>query len=101
MDYGHLAILIGGIIAAVLAAYKIDPDRTYRDIAIKILTAVKEITPNNVDKVIDLFVKALKAEGKNPESKAAKEIESNIREQARMYKPKKRVKKKAKKGARK
>ena len=101
MDYGHLAMLIGGIIAVVLAAFKIDPDRKIRDVAIKILTAVKDVTPNNVDKVIDLFIKALEAEGQNPESKAAKEIESKIREQARMYKPKKRTKKKAKKGGRK
>jgi len=85
MDYGHLVILIGGIIAMVFAAYKIDPGRKYRDIAIKILTAVKDVTPDNVDTVIDLFIKALKAEGKNPESKAAKEIISKVREEASLH----------------
>ena len=85
MDYGHVALLIGGIIAVVLAALKIDPDRKYRDIAIKILTAVKDVTPDNVDMVIDLIKKGLKAEGKNPESKAAKEIISKVREEANLH----------------
>jgi len=85
MDYGHLAMLIGGIIAVVLAAYKIDPDRKYRNVAIKILTAVKDVTSDNVDRVIDLFVKALEAEGKDPESKAAKEIISEVKMQARLH----------------
>jgi len=85
MDYGHLAILIGGIIGIILAALKIDPDRKIRDVAIKILTAVKDVTSDNVDKVIDLFIKALEAEGKNPESKAAKEIISKIRMEARKH----------------
>lgn len=85
MDYGHLAILIGGIIAVVLAALKIDPNRKIRDVAIKILTAVKDVTSDNVDRVIDLFIKALEAEGKNPESKAAKEVISRIRVEARKH----------------
>ncbi|GAI97060.1 unnamed protein product [marine sediment metagenome] len=85
MDYGHLFMLIGGIVAVILAAYKIDPDRKYRDVAIKILSAVKDVTPDNVDKVIDLIVKALETEGKDPESKAAKEIKEEIRVQARLH----------------
>jgi len=89
LDYGHLALLIGGIIAVVLAALKIDPDRKYRDIAIKILTAVKDVTPDNVNFVIDLFIKALRAEGKNPESKVAKEIISKIRKEASLHKTEK------------
>lgn len=93
MDYGHLAILIGGIVAMLFAAYGIDPVRKYRDIAIKILTAVKDVTPDNVDWVIDLFVKALKAEGKNPESKAAKKIISKVRMEASLHETKKEGKK--------
>lgn len=89
MDYGHLALLIGGIIAVILAALKIDPDRKIRDVAIKILTAVKDVTPDNVDFVIDLFIKALRAEGKNPESKAAKEIISKIRKEASLHRAEK------------
>lgn len=85
MDYGHLAILIGGIVAVILAALKIDPDRKYRDVAIKILSAVKDVTPDNVDKVIDLIVKALEAEGKDPESKAAKQIISRVRIEASLH----------------
>lgn len=80
--YFHLIWLAVVIISAVLAAFKIDPDRKYRNVVIKILTQVKDVTPDNVDEVIDLIIGALEGEGLNVEKKVVKQIILEVREDA-------------------
>jgi len=82
MDYVQFAWLIGIIVAFLLGVFKIDPNKKYREAAISILTHIKELTSDNVDEIIDLFIKGLKNTGLNPESKVAKEEIAQIRQQA-------------------
>ena len=90
MDWTSFAWLAGVVIALLLGIYKIDPNKKYREVAISILTHVKEITPDNVDKIIDLFIEGLKNAGLDPESKVAKDEISQIRMEASFVTRKKR-----------
>lgn len=80
MDWVQFAWLAGLVVAFLFGMFKIDPNKKYREVAVKILTQVKELTPDNVDEIIDLFIKGLQTEGLNPEAKAAKQVEKQIRE---------------------
>lgn len=82
MDWVQFAWLVGLVVAFLLGVFKVDPNKKYREVAVKILTQVKELTPDNVDEIIDLFIKGLQAENLNPEAKAAKEVKEEIRELA-------------------
>lgn len=82
MDYVQFAWLIGVIVAFLIGVFKVDPNKKYRETAISILTHIKEITPDNVDEIIDLFIKGLKNAGLNPESKIAKDEIAEIRREA-------------------
>jgi len=81
--YFHLIWLIVVVVSAVLAAFKIDPDRKYRSVVIKVLTQVKDVTPDNVDEVIDLIIGALEGEGLDVEKKVVKKIILEVREDAK------------------
>ncbi|MHA1226130.1 MAG: hypothetical protein ACTSPV_05240 [Candidatus Hodarchaeales archaeon] len=93
MDYLDLILKltypIVVLITLLLSAYKIDPKKKYRNVIVKILTDVKEVTPDNVDVVIDLIIKGLQAEGLNPESKVAKELTNEVAKCALSKKKKK------------
>jgi len=75
----HIVYIVAVVIALVLGAYGIDPRKKYINVVIDILTKVKEVTPDNVDKIIDMIIKGLQAEGLNPESKAAKQLIEKVK----------------------
>ncbi len=82
--YFHLIWLLITVISALLAAFKIDPDRRYRDVVIRILTQVKQVTPDNVDEVIDMITAALEGEGLNVNRKATEQIIVEVRKDAQV-----------------
>ena len=79
MSVFAIIYIVSVVISLVIGAFKIDPKKKYRGVAIDILKKVKEVTPDNVDAVIDEIIKGLQAEGLNPESKVAKEIIDEIK----------------------
>ena len=78
--YFHLIWLVITVISALLAAFKIDPDRKYRSVVIKVLTQVKQVTPDNIDDVIDRINSALEGEGLDVNKKAVSRIVLEVRE---------------------
>jgi len=58
----HIVYIVAVVIALVLGAYGIDPRKKYINVVIDILTKVKEVTPDNVDKIIDMIIKGLQAD---------------------------------------
>lgn len=80
--YFHLIWLIVVVVSSMLAAFKIDPDRKYRSVVIRVLTQVKDVTSDNVDEVIDLIIGALEGEGLDVEKKVVKQIILEVREDA-------------------
>jgi len=78
----HIVYIIAVVIALIIGAYEIDPTKKYRNVVIDILERVKELTPDNIDKIIDKIIKGLKAEGLDPESRTAKKIIKEVREKA-------------------
>ncbi len=80
--YFHLIWLVVTMIGVILAAFKIDPDKKYRSVVIRVLTQVKDVTPGNIDEVIDLIIGALEGEGLDVEKKAVRQIILEIREDA-------------------
>ena len=81
--YFHLIWLVVVVISTILVAFKIDPDRKYRAVVIRVLTQVKDVTPKNIDDVIDLIIAALEGEGLNVEKKVVSQIILEIREDAK------------------
>lgn len=77
--YFHLIWLVVVVVSAILAAFKVDPDRKYRNVVIRVLTQVKEVTPDNVDTVIDQIIAALEGEGLDPKSKRGKEVVAEVK----------------------
>ena len=77
--YFHLIWLVVVVISTILAAFKIDPDKKYRNVVIRVLTQVKEVTPDNVDTVIDQIIAALEGEGLDPKSKLGKEVVAEVK----------------------
>lgn len=77
--YFHLIWLVVVVVSAILAAFKIDPDKKYRNVVIKVLTQVKEVTPDNVDTVIDQIIAALEGQGLDPKSKRGKEVVAEVK----------------------
>jgi len=66
-------------VCLLVGAYNLDPTGKYRRVVVNILTQVKELTPDNVDKIIDRIIDGLNVEGLNPESKIAKKMIGEVK----------------------
>jgi len=77
-DYLPL-ISLAAYVAVFLIGLYLDPTGKYRRVLVKILTEVKEVTPDNVDAIIDAIIKGFEQAGLNPNSRIAKKTISEIR----------------------
>lgn len=68
-------------ISLLVGAYKLDPTGKYRQVLINVLTQVKELTPDNIDQIIDMILSGLEAQGLNRDSKIAKKMIAEVRSQ--------------------
>jgi len=78
-NYLPLIFLVSYAAAFLIGLY-IDPTGKYRRVLIKILTEVKEVTPDNIDAVIDAIIKGFEQAGLNSNSRVAKKMISEVRE---------------------
>lgn len=84
MQWMALIFPITVFVCLLIGAYNLDPTGKYRRVVINILTQVKEITPDNVNTIIDQIIAGLTAENLNPESRVAKKMIAEVKLQARM-----------------
>ncbi|MHA1286153.1 MAG: hypothetical protein ACTSPB_01995 [Candidatus Thorarchaeota archaeon] len=78
-NYLPLIFLISYVVAFLIGFY-LDPTGKYRRVLIKILADIKEVTPDNIDAVIDAIIKGFEQAGLNPNSRVAKKMISEVRE---------------------
>ena len=79
----HIVYIIAVVVSLLIGAFKIDPTRKYRQVIIDILEKVKEVTPDNVDAIIDRIIKGLEAEELDPNSLIAKKLIKEVKDAAR------------------
>ena len=79
MNWAVLIYPITVFVVLLIGAYKLDPTGKYRRVVVNILTQVKELTPDNVDEIIDMIIEGLANEGLNPKSKIARKMVNEVR----------------------
>jgi len=79
----HIVYIIAVVVSLLIGAFKIDPTRKYRQVIIDILEKVKEVTPDNVDAIIDRIIRGLEAEELDPNSLIAKKLIKEVKDAAR------------------
>jgi len=79
----HIVYIIAVVVSLLIGAFKIDPTRKYRQVIIDILEKVKEVTPDNVDAIIDRIIRGLEAEELDPNSLIAKKLIKEVKDAVR------------------
>ena len=81
MNWMILIYPITMFVVLLMGAYGLDPTKKYRQVLINILTQVKELTPDNIDQIIDMILSGLEAQGLNKDSRIAKKMIAEVRGQ--------------------
>lgn len=81
MNWMLLIYPITVFVVLLIGAYKLDPTGKYRQVIINVLTQVKQLTPDNIDEIIDMILSGLETEGLNRDSKIAKKMIAEVKSQ--------------------
>jgi len=74
---------ISVFVALLIGAYGLDPTGKYRKVVINILTQVKELTPDNIDEILDMIIDGFERENLNPSSLLAKKVIMEVKSQVK------------------